>query len=65
MLIGCKGCQWGEMFDLFFFIVFQFIVDVDMYVIFGYEVFVCGLQGEGVFSVLLKVMEQNCYYFDQ
>ncbi len=65
MSTGCKGCQRGETFDLPFSIAFQPIVDVDTHVTFGHEALVRGPQGEGAFSVLSKVTEQNRYYFDQ
>jgi EAL domain-containing protein (putative c-di-GMP-specific phosphodiesterase class I) len=65
MSTGCEGCQRGETFDLPFSIAFQPIVDVRTRRTFGHEALVRGPKGEGAWSVLSKVTDENRYYFDQ
>lgn len=65
MSSGCEGCQRGETYDLPFSIAFQPIVDMRTQKTFGHEALVRGPQGEGAWSVLSKVTDENRYYFDQ
>ncbi len=65
MSTGCEGCQRGEKFDLPFSIAFQPIVDIHTRQIYGHEALVRGPSGEGAYSVLSKVTDDNRYYFDQ
>lgn len=65
MSTGCQGCQSGETFDLPFSVAFQPIVDIRTRTTFGHEALVRGPSGEGAYSVLSKVTDDNRYFFDQ
>lgn len=65
MSTGCQGCQSGEKFELPFSIAFQPIVDIQSHQTYGHEALVRGPQGEGAYSVLSRVTDENRYYFDQ
>ena len=65
MSTGCQGCQSGEKFELPFSIAFQPIVDIQSHRTYGHEALVRGPKGEGAFSVLSRVTDENRYYFDQ
>jgi EAL domain-containing protein (putative c-di-GMP-specific phosphodiesterase class I) len=65
MTKGCQGCKDGAGFDLPFSMAFQPIVDVGSRAIFAHEALVRGPAGEGAYSVLSQVAEDNRYAFDQ
>jgi len=61
----CGQCACGEGLDFQFSFAFQPIVDVSDNTVYAYEALVRGLQGEGAWSILSRVNEQNRYSFDQ
>jgi len=65
MATGCEGCRDGAGFDLPFSMAFQPIVDVAAGTIFAHEALVRGIDGEGAYSVLSQVADDNRYAFDQ
>lgn len=65
MATGCEGCRDGAGFDLPFSMAFQPIVDVTSQTIFAHEALVRGVGGEGAYSVLSQVADDNRYAFDQ
>ena len=65
MATGCEGCRDGAGFDLPFSMAFQPIVDVASQTIFAHEALVRGVAGEGAYSVLSQVADDNRYAFDQ
>jgi EAL domain-containing protein (putative c-di-GMP-specific phosphodiesterase class I) len=62
---GCEGCRDGSGFDLPFSMAFQPIVDIARQTIFAHEALVRGVAGEGAYSILSQVAEDNRYAFDQ
>lgn len=62
---GCEGCRDGAGFEIPFSMAFQPIVDVANGTIFAHEALVRGVGGEGAFSILSQVAEENRYAFDQ
>ncbi|MHC8404770.1 MULTISPECIES: S6 modification regulatory phosphodiesterase RimA [unclassified Pseudomonas] len=62
---GCQGCQQSEPLGFDFAFAYQPIVDVRDRSIFANEALVRGLAGEGAFSVLDQVTDENRYRFDQ
>lgn len=65
MATGCEGCRDGAGFELPFTMAFQPIVDVADRTIFAHEALVRGVGGEGAYSVLSQVADDNRYAFDQ
>jgi EAL domain-containing protein (putative c-di-GMP-specific phosphodiesterase class I) len=61
----CAQCACGEGLDFQFSFAFQPIVDVSDSSVLAYEALVRGLQGQGAWSILSQVNEQNRYSFDQ
>ena len=61
----CEDCACGAGLGFSFTFAFQPIVDVDTQSVYAYEALVRGSGGEGAFSVLSKVNDQNRYAFDQ
>ena len=62
---GCQGCQQSEPLGFDFAFAYQPIVDLRDRSIFANEALVRGLAGEGAFTVLDQVTEDNRYRFDQ
>lgn len=62
---GCEGCRDGTGFNLPFSMAFQPIVDISSQTIFAHEALVRGIGGEGAYSVLSQVSDDNRYAFDQ
>ncbi|WP_406851825.1 EAL domain-containing protein [Brevundimonas sp. BH3] len=62
---GCEGCRDGTGFNLQFSMAFQPIVDISSQTIFAHEALVRGIGGEGAYSVLSQVSDDNRYAFDQ
>lgn len=62
---GCEGCRDGDGFDLPFSMAFQPIVDITTRTIYAHEALVRGTGGEGAFTVLSQVADDNRYAFDQ
>ncbi len=65
MATGCEGCRDGAGFGAPFSMAFQPIVDVAANTIFAHEALVRGVGGEGAYSVLSQVADDNRYAFDQ
>lgn len=65
MSTGCRGCRDGAGFELPFSMAFQPIVDVTAQTIFAHEALVRGVDGEGAYTVLSQVADDNRYAFDQ
>lgn len=65
MATGCEGCRDGAGFGAPFSMAFQPIVDVAANTIFAHEALVRGVDGEGAYSVLSQVADDNRYAFDQ
>ncbi len=63
--VSCQGCRNGDDFPIAFTMAFQPIVDVTAGKIWGYEALVRGAGGEGAYTVLSAVTEENRYAFDQ
>lgn len=61
----CVDCGKAERVGFDFDYAYQPIVDVDSKTVFAHEALVRGPNGEGAFSVLSQVNEQNRYRFDQ
>lgn len=61
--IGCDHC--GAQLPFEFTFAFQPIVNLRSQSIFGYEALVRGVNGEGAYSILSQVNDQNRYAFDQ
>lgn len=62
---NCEECACGTGLDFSFTFAFQPIVDADNKTVYAYEALVRGLNGEGAYSVLANVNENNRYSFDQ
>lgn len=65
MVTGCAGCRDGTGFELPFSMAFQPIVDVASGTIFAHEALVRGVGGEGAYTILSQVADDNRYAFDQ
>jgi len=65
MATGCEGCRDGAGFDQPFSMAFQPIVDVASQTIFAHEALVRGVDGQGAYTVLSQVANDNRYAFDQ
>ena len=65
MAVGCEGCRDGASFEMPFSMAFQPIVDVTRGSIFAHEALVRGVAGEGAYTILSQVAEDNRYAFDQ
>jgi len=65
MATGCEGCRDGAGFELPFSMAFQPIVDVASGTIFAHEALVRGIGGEGAYTILSQVADDNRYAFDQ
>ena len=65
MATGCQGCRDGSGFGSPFSMAFQPIVDIAGKTIFAHEALVRGVGGEGAFSILSQVADENRYAFDQ
>lgn len=63
--IGCEGCRNSPDLDFSFAFAYQPIVDLRSNSVFAHEALVRGINGEGAFSVLSQVNDQNRYRFDQ
>ena len=63
--VDCVDCGKAERVGFDFDYAYQPIVDVDSKTVFAHEALVRGPNGEGAFSVLSQVTEQNRYRFDQ
>ena len=61
----CGECACGTGLDFSFTFAFQPIVDADTQTVYAYEALIRGSDGEGAFSVLSQVNDQNRYTFDQ
>jgi EAL domain-containing protein (putative c-di-GMP-specific phosphodiesterase class I) len=61
----CVDCGKAERVGFDFDYAYQPIVDVDSKTVFAHEALVRGPNGEGAYSVLSQVNEQNRYRFDQ
>lgn len=62
---GCQGCTGSPELPFSFEYAYQPIVDLRDQSIFAHEALVRGPNGEGAFSVLNQVTDQNRYRFDQ
>ena len=62
---GCVACKDGVESPFPFSMAFQPIVDVSTGRAFAYEALVRGVKGEGAYSVLDQVTDENRYAFDQ
>lgn len=62
---GCEGCTGSPELNFSFEYAYQPIVDLRDHSIFAHEALVRGPNGEGAFSVLNQVTDQNRYRFDQ
>ncbi|MEG5265148.1 EAL domain-containing protein [Pseudomonas sp. JDS28PS106] len=62
---GCEGCTGSPELSFSFEYAYQPIVDLRDQSIFAHEALVRGPNGEGAFSVLDQVTDQNRYRFDQ
>lgn len=63
--LGCQDCRDKSSLNIDFSMAFQPIIDLSTQGIYGYEALVRGLQGEGAYSVLSQINEDNRYVFDQ
>ena len=63
--MACDGCSTSRKLDFDFSMAFQPIYDVVDHRIWGYEALVRGLNGEGAFEVLSRVLPEQKYRFDQ
>ncbi|RFC65507.1 EAL domain-containing protein [Fulvimarina endophytica] len=61
----CPGCRTSKPLDFSFTMAFQPIVDVVDERVWGYEALIRGLAGEGAYTILSKVTEEQRYRFDQ
>lgn len=62
---ACPGCQTSRPLDFDFSMAFQPIYDVAAERVWGYEALVRGLTGQGAYSVLSQVSDDQKYRFDQ
>ena len=62
---GCNRCRDIAALDFSFSMAFQPIYDFAAADVWGWEALVRGVNGEGAFSVLSKVTDENRYAFDQ
>jgi EAL domain-containing protein (putative c-di-GMP-specific phosphodiesterase class I) len=62
---ACPGCQTARPLDFDFSMAFQPIYDVAAERVWGYEALVRGLNGEGAYSILSQVSDDQKYRFDQ
>jgi EAL domain-containing protein (putative c-di-GMP-specific phosphodiesterase class I) len=62
---GCEGCRNSPDLDFSFAFAYQPIVDLRDNSVFAHEALVRGINGEGAFTVLSQVTDQNRYRFDQ
>ena len=62
---SCPGCQTSKPLDFDFSMAFQPIYDVAAERVWGYEALVRGLAGEGAYSILSQVSDDQKYRFDQ
>lgn len=63
--MNCKGCRDGAGFYIPFSMAFQPIFDLGSGAIFAREALVRGVNGEGAYTILSKVDDDNRYAFDQ
>jgi EAL domain-containing protein (putative c-di-GMP-specific phosphodiesterase class I) len=61
----CGECDCDEGLDFSFSFAFQPIIDVEKKDVYAYEALVRGTKGEGSYTILSRVNEQNRYSFDQ
>ena len=61
----CQGCRNGAGFETPFSMAFQPIVDLRDGSVFAYEALVRGIDGQGAYSVLSELTDENRYAFDQ
>lgn len=61
----CGECDCDEGLDFSFSFAFQPIIDVEKKDVYAYEALVRGIKGEGAYTILSRVNEQNRYSFDQ
>ncbi|MDY8107597.1 EAL domain-containing protein [Fulvimarina sp. 2208YS6-2-32] len=62
---SCVGCRTSKPLGFAFSMAFQPIVDIVGERVWGYEALVRGLAGEGAWSILSQVTEEQRYRFDQ
>ncbi|GAB3437543.1 EAL domain-containing protein [Massilia solisilvae] len=62
---ACGKCKTAQPLDFEFAFAYQPIVDVKARTIFAHEALVRGPNGEGAWSVLSRVTDENRYQFDQ
>lgn len=62
---ACPGCQSSKPLDFTFSMAFQPIVDTSASRVWGYEALVRGEAGEGAYSILSRVSDEQKYRFDQ
>lgn len=63
--MACDGCGTSQKLDFDFSMAFQPIYDAVDDRVWGYEALVRGLNGEGAFDVLSRVLPEQKYRFDQ
>ena len=61
----CAGCKNSVELDFDFEYAFQPIVDINTKTIFAHEALIRGPNGEGAYTILSKVNNDNTYRFDQ
>ncbi|MBP0614604.1 EAL domain-containing protein [Jiella mangrovi] len=61
----CPGCQTSKPLDFDFSMAFQPIIDASAGKVWGYEALVRGVAGEGAYSILSRVSDEQKYRFDQ
>lgn len=62
---ACEGCQSGVKLNFDFTMAFQPILNTDTASVWGYEALIRGMAGEGAWSVLSQVQDEQRYKFDQ
>ncbi len=62
---ACPGCQTSKPLDFNFSMAFQPIIDAKAGRVWGYEALVRGEAGEGAYSILSRVSNEQKYRFDQ
>lgn len=62
---GCEGCRNVSNLGFDFAMAFQPIVHAPSRSVFAHEALVRGMQGQGAYSILSQVTDQNRYSFDQ
>jgi len=62
---ACGACRGGTVEPFPFTMAFQPILDVEEQSSYAFEALVRGLEGEGAYSILSQVTEENRYAFDQ